>query len=530
MESDSNISLETLSETDSRDTTSESQINGSQISNSTQSTANHVINEKEQVSQATDVVNLTTPVENQQAQLDKSTKQNISVENSKNIDHLLDEVNIAKPKSVTTVLKRYASSFAPRTAAINLAAVSTTNTSGQTTYTFTKEDLLGTSVAINRRNVTNPESYNLINNITAVYNPSTGVISWTITTKSPSWFGNYRDAENVYTNLNIATDSRTGLGNPTNVKVNGQNALVTTWEQAKPYNGTDYLVTFQEKDYLFHHDFDFIAFALNILNVNTDKVIYNSLGVPFATIYYHQIGDENILVWQETINDTLPGNMQMILNHQTNTQTIACVDSTNTQKIRALSQSGADYATDLGYLYQFEGNTKDKLANNDAVILTNSDQIIGLDLLAKNLPNLTIHVASVTEMSPKLLSFEQFSNISLYPNANIATIKQLMERASWYLDVNRGNELLNAVREAFNYQLITVSFTETYHNAKFTNDQLIIDANQIDELCQVIQTAQDNLEFKAALLAEQKIQAHQTTVERYRDVFNNSEEDNHVRY
>lgn len=161
-------------------------------------------------------------------------------------------------------------------------------------------------------------------------------------------------------------------------------------------------------------------------------------------------------------------------------------------------------ATDLGYLYQFEGNTKDKLANNDAVILTNSDQIIGLDLLAKNLPNLTIHVASVTEMSPKLLSFEQFSNISLYPNANIATIKQLMERASWYLDVNRGNELLNAVREAFNYQLITASFTETYHNAKFTSDQLIIDANQIDELCQVIQTAQDNLEFKAALLAEQK--------------------------
>lgn len=244
MESDSNSSLETLSETDSRDTTSESQINGSQISNSTQSTANHVINEKEQVSQATDVVNLTTPVENQQAQLNKSTKQNISVENSKNIDHLLDEVNIAKPKSVTTVLKRYASSFAPRTAAINLAAVSTTNTSGQTTYTFTKEDLLGTSVATNRRNVTNPESYNLINNITAVYNPSTGVISWTITTKSPSWFGNYRDAENVYTNLNIATDSRTGLGNPTNVKVNGQNALVTTWEQAKPYNGTDYGVTF----------------------------------------------------------------------------------------------------------------------------------------------------------------------------------------------------------------------------------------------------------------------------------------------
>lgn len=305
---------------------------------------------------------------------------------------------------------------------------------------------------------------------------------------------------------------------------NGQEVVVYN------YKTSDYLVTFQEKDYLFHHDFDFIAFALNILNVNTDKVIYNSLGVPFATIYYHQIGDENILVWQETINDTLPGNMQMILNYQTNTQTIACVDSTNTQKIRALSQSGADYATDLGYLYQVEGNTKDKLANNDAVILTNSDQIIGLDLLAKNLPNLTIHVASVTEMSPKLLSFEQFSNISLYPNANIATIKQLMERASWYLDVNRGNELLNAVREAFNYQLITASFTETYHNAKFTNDQLIIDANQIDELCQVIQTAQDNLEFKAALLAEQKIQAHQTTVERYRDVFNNSEEDNHVRY
>lgn len=148
----------------------------------------------------------------------------------------------------------------------------------------------------------------------------------------------------------------------------------------------------------------------------------------------------------------------------------------------------------------------------------------------ENIHHLTIHVASVTEMSPKLLSFEQFSNISLYPNANIATIKQLMERASWYLDVNRGNELLNAVREAFNYQLITASFTETYHNAKFTNDQLIIDANQIDELCQVIQTAQDNLEFKAALLAEQKIQAHQTTIERYRDVFNNSEEDNHVRY
>ncbi len=52
-------------------------------------------------------------------------------------------------------------------------------------------------------------------------------------------------------------------------------------------------------------------------------------------------------------------------------------------------------------------------------------------------------------MSGKLLAYQQYENVELYPNVSSARVKQLIADCDIYLDINRQNEILDAVRGAF---------------------------------------------------------------------------------
>ena len=81
----------------------------------------------------------------------------------------------------------------------------------------------------------------------------------------------------------------------------------------------------------------------------------------------------------------------------------------------------------------------------DAFVLTNSDQIEALTYLVENLPNVTLRVAALTEMSASLLSMVRYPNVVLYRNISQERIKELLKVSSIYLDINHYAEVQGIV-------------------------------------------------------------------------------------
>ncbi len=69
--------------------------------------------------------------------------------------------------------------------------------------------------------------------------------------------------------------------------------------------------------------------------------------------------------------------------------------------------------------------------------------------MVETLPDFKFHIAAITEMSDKLMQLDQYANVHLYPSINIDRVNELYQLCDIYLDIDEGNEILNAVEQAF---------------------------------------------------------------------------------
>ena len=203
----------------------------------------------------------------------------------------------------------------------------------------------------------------------------------------------------------------------------------------------------------------FILYYLQLIGAANEPVIYNSLSTPFFVSRH--IGGGNILFWQEEIGEDLPGNMKALLTEPGTTSGIAVQSKAAYERIAQLL-AGKERIPVLpaGFTYSF---VRQNRSGNDALILTNSDQIRGLSEIAEALPELQLHVAALTEMSPKLLSLGELPNVHLYPNVKDKKAAQLFERCDYYLDINAGGEILDAVHQAFLNNMILLGYEDVAH-------------------------------------------------------------------
>ena len=125
-----------------------------------------------------------------------------------------------------------------------------------------------------------------------------------------------------------------------------------------------------------------------------------------------------------------------------------------------------------GYVYKF---VKSNNYTNKVLTLTNSDQLPHLEKMVQDYPNIFFHVAAKTEMSMKLLHLNKYSNVNLYPNAKREKFISLYKQCDIYLDINKGSEILDAVRAAFDYNLLILGYNTTAHNKDVTSDANLFD-------------------------------------------------------
>lgn len=267
---------------------------------------------------------------------------------------------------------------------------------------------------------------------------------------------------------------------------------------------SDHLLNWQGKTYFFKSKIEWFHFYLKEAGFSLDCIFYNSLGLSFLTTYYLGGQGNDILFWSEPITDNIPGNMQLLLNSPSRQTKILVQSPDAYQRMQALlTEKQKGKVTLLGYNYFFK---RQNTGNKQMLTLTNSDQVEQLETLLQAHPDWHFHVGAITEMSNRLMDLSKYHNLSLYPNISTTMVDKLYQTCDVYLDINHGNEILSAVRTAFNHNLVILGFMNTLHRPSYTAMKHRFDPSQLQQLSQqLVELANRPEAFSEALMRQYEI-------------------------
>lgn len=258
----------------------------------------------------------------------------------------------------------------------------------------------------------------------------------------------------------------------------------------------------------------FVRYYLKKRNYKLNHIFYNTLNEAMLISLGVDKEGSDTLFWHEKLGDALPGNMIYLNDNQTRTKHVVFenyLDWLEWQD-KLPESKNVDFRF-LGMIYPHSRGNK---LRPEAIIVTNSDQIEHLDEIVRSLPNINFHIAAVTEMSNKLLAFNKYNNVELYPNASPNRIRKLYQACDIYLDINHGNEILDSVRGAFEQNMLIVGFDNTLHNPNFVNSKSVFSVGQVDKMAERISEALEDANNMEKFVDDQRLTAGDTTVEIYR--------------
>ena len=234
---------------------------------------------------------------------------------------------------------------------------------------------------------------------------------------------------------------------------------------------------------IFNSKTEFAAYFLHCAGYDHSRLFFNSLATPFFVSC--RLGGEgrDVLFWQEPVGDSVPGNMQMILDGRAPRTGMIYVQ--NRKVYRRLMELGADPAKvgEKGFVYDFRRANGHRA---EALVCTNSDQLEQCEALITALPEVQFHIAALTEMSSKLAAMEKHPNVHLYPAVKMAVVEELFRRCDLYLDINHGNEILSAVQRAFLNNQVVFAFANTKHNDSVVEESHIYAPDKAADMVQAI--------------------------------------------
>ncbi|MGQ7545869.1 accessory Sec system glycosylation chaperone GtfB [Streptococcus suis] len=273
----------------------------------------------------------------------------------------------------------------------------------------------------------------------------------------------------------------------------------------------DVILNWQGKTHFFENRVAFLKHYFKEMGWDTSQIWYNSLSTPFFLSYNMPQPGQDILFWQETIGDDIPGNMKILLASATQrTQTVVVQDKATFEKMRTLLPAEqAEKLVYLGYIYPQRRENQNR---QDIFIFTNSDQIEQLDYLTTALPNFKFHIAALTEMSQRLMAFDTKDNVQLYPNISQRALERLYDTCDIYLDINHGSQVMEVVRKAFEQNMVIFAFENTVHNASLIIKDHIVPQAEPHKLVELLNANAGRLTDK---VVEQRTHTSNEFVENY---------------
>lgn len=278
---------------------------------------------------------------------------------------------------------------------------------------------------------------------------------------------------------------------------------------------TKNIILKREKVIVFETKKDFVLYFIKELNIEIGRIYYNSLSTPFFVSECLSPDYEDILFWQENINNEIPGNMKIILNHISKRTKRIYVQKMDVYQQLIERGVNGDIVKKLGYIYNFRKNIR---TGNQILICTNSDNIESCENLVQNLKTYIFHIVAITEMSSKLTNLSKYKNVRLYPVAKKKTIIELFSKCNFYLDINYGIEIVNAIQEAFMYNILIFSFRQTLHNHIYIPKEHIFDKEECQSLIDSIQKCNSQQIFEQEIIKQQNF-AMSENEDTYKEIF-----------
>ena len=254
----------------------------------------------------------------------------------------------------------------------------------------------------------------------------------------------------------------------------------------------------------------FVSHFLDDMQIDDSHTLINSLSHPLFVMRMRSSRPRTTLFWQEPLPTVPPGNMDTELKEPVALTQIIFHDVSQLHKVRSLYPSTSVHLAYLSHLDRFQESHDYSMRR--AFILTNTDDIPGLEHILSSLPDLTVCVAALTTMSDKLMKLSgQYSNLHLRPVINRSGITEELRKASIYLDINAGHHVYNIVKAAYHLNLLTLA---TQAQAK--EPQLELLAPTIDELLTWLKQAVSSTDARSQLVHALHTQAGpQSTVADY---------------
>lgn len=300
---------------------------------------------------------------------------------------------------------------------------------------------------------------------------------------------------------------------------------------------------------IFRTKTDFVVYFMEKLGYDKEPIFFNSLSTPFFVSQRLKANrpKRDVLFWQEPIRDGIPGNMTPILQGTANRTEKVMVQMHDAYEKMLTLGAPKKVIAELGYIYPFTRDLNGNILKNGStngynenvngikdveesslqlerstsveediaaqedekhriLILTNSDQIEGLAHLMEALPDMTFYVGAITEMSQKLLSHSKYKNARMLPNIEMKKVDELFATCDFYLDINQGGEILNAIRRAFLSNLLILGYKETLHKPAFVSPDNAYETAKVDQLIARLRSTSESEASMAEALKRQ--QAH----------------------
>ncbi|MBM7642278.1 glycosyltransferase family 8 protein [Streptococcus loxodontisalivarius] len=128
-----------------------------------------------------------------------------------------------------------------------------------------------------------------------------------------------------------------------------------------------------------------------------------------------------------------------------------------------------------------------EIPKKQALIVTNTESLEGIEYLAQQLEDVIFHIAAFTDMGPNLKRLDQYENVLLHPKVIGYLLEDLIKEVDVYLDINYGTKFKEILDLVLAAQKPIYAFKSTVSDFLLESDSYHLIENQaIDRLVTIL--------------------------------------------
>ena len=224
---------------------------------------------------------------------------------------------------------------------------------------------------------------------------------------------------------------------------------------------------------------------------------------------------EDILILGEEVLSILPSSKKDNYYYLANDKTEADKVADQVSQVLVLSPRSSE---DSPYKHLY-GCALDRPVpvKPQAMIITNSEWVEGLEELLLHFPEIDFHVGALTEMGSRLTNLSVYSNLYLYPGMSYDFFQELLDKSTFYLDIQHDVEILASSLRAVERGILLYTLDNLTHHEEYKKLETCYDTTET--LIQNVRQVLENPDKYHQLSRNQAQILGITSLEDYRTLF-----------